>query len=356
MSALKNPNKRQTIKEDIIKMIRRESLRPGDQILTQQQLASRYGVNPLTVGKALSDLCAENLLYREQGRGTFVGPRGAKSKTRKICLALPDKDLDQPENNPQCWPYVHQWFKTFMEHMNQEMSFSTIIVPYNDASEAVLERTSSYDLTFFLSYNGYEELIAAMLAKKLGRPAYYGLPHDNLPCLSVARDEVADTTLGFQYLRSLGHRKIALLSSDAQWYELPLQVHREVMGNAETSDQPFHGGGDFETALGRIAKHMPFDVVYCRTRLEGMRAIEFFRRNRIAVPDDVCVIANEGLEFMADMPPYLTCVLSPHAEIIAHLLNSLEKQPPPHPEHAEFPGKLHLGETCRNSASNRRLA
>ena len=49
---------------------------PGDQILTELELSSQLNVSRITVKQAIQKLVNEGLLYRIQGKGTFVsGPR-----------------------------------------------------------------------------------------------------------------------------------------------------------------------------------------------------------------------------------------------------------------------------------------
>jgi GntR family transcriptional regulator len=44
----------------------------GQRIASEPQLAARYGVSVGTIRKAVGELEAENVLVRQQGRGTFV--------------------------------------------------------------------------------------------------------------------------------------------------------------------------------------------------------------------------------------------------------------------------------------------
>jgi len=50
----------------------RQSLRPGDQVPTEEDLTREYGVSRSTVRKALERLVAEGILIRRQGKGTFL--------------------------------------------------------------------------------------------------------------------------------------------------------------------------------------------------------------------------------------------------------------------------------------------
>jgi GntR family transcriptional regulator len=46
--------------------------KPGDAIPPERRLAERYGISIGTVRRAIDELVAENMLIRQQGRGTFV--------------------------------------------------------------------------------------------------------------------------------------------------------------------------------------------------------------------------------------------------------------------------------------------
>lgn len=46
---------------------------PGSLIPSERELCERYGISRMTARQAISGLESEGLLYREQGKGTFVG-------------------------------------------------------------------------------------------------------------------------------------------------------------------------------------------------------------------------------------------------------------------------------------------
>jgi GntR family transcriptional regulator len=49
-----------------------KELKPGDRTLSEQEIAAKYEVSRVTARKALENLVAKNLLYRQPGKGTFV--------------------------------------------------------------------------------------------------------------------------------------------------------------------------------------------------------------------------------------------------------------------------------------------
>jgi GntR family transcriptional regulator len=60
------------VRDTLFERIKSGTLRPGEELGSEFQLAAELGVSQGTVRKALEALRAENLLVRQQGRGTFV--------------------------------------------------------------------------------------------------------------------------------------------------------------------------------------------------------------------------------------------------------------------------------------------
>lgn len=63
------------IKERIRERIARNEFRADERIPSENELADHYGVSRNTAKQAIADLVFEGILFREQGRGTFVSPR-----------------------------------------------------------------------------------------------------------------------------------------------------------------------------------------------------------------------------------------------------------------------------------------
>lgn len=60
------------LKEIMRERIRTSDWKPGDLIPSERELGETYGISRMTARQAITELVNEGLLYREQGKGTFV--------------------------------------------------------------------------------------------------------------------------------------------------------------------------------------------------------------------------------------------------------------------------------------------
>ncbi len=60
------------VRERLVERIRSGQWKPGQLIPNEFEIAAEFGVSQGTARKAISELAAEGLVLRRQGRGTFV--------------------------------------------------------------------------------------------------------------------------------------------------------------------------------------------------------------------------------------------------------------------------------------------
>lgn len=82
----KRKNLAQKIRNHLYSKIMTGQYQSGTALASNKELAEEFGVSVLTADRAVRQLVAEGLVYREQGRGTYVGmlPTSASVKTYRI--------------------------------------------------------------------------------------------------------------------------------------------------------------------------------------------------------------------------------------------------------------------------------
>lgn len=72
------------LKMVLMEMIENEDLKPGDIVPTERELCELQGISKMTANKAIMSLVSEGVLYREQGKGTFVSKPKEKQQIYKL--------------------------------------------------------------------------------------------------------------------------------------------------------------------------------------------------------------------------------------------------------------------------------
>src|SRR5690625_2398768 len=72
------------LKEIIQEMIDNEELQPNDPIPTERELCKIHNISRMTVRTAIMSLVNEGVLYREQGKGTFVAGKKPKHQLSRL--------------------------------------------------------------------------------------------------------------------------------------------------------------------------------------------------------------------------------------------------------------------------------
>lgn len=157
------------LKEILMELIENEVLKPGDAVPTERELCEIHEISRMTARKAIMDLVIEGVLYREQGKGTFVAePKmnqqlsqlksfteqmeekglqtssiilsfSVKKATKKICQNLNLSEEDKRVFEIKRLRYVEE----------EPLCIETVWLPFNmcqDLSRIMLEGGSLYKL------------------------------------------------------------------------------------------------------------------------------------------------------------------------------------------------------------------
>jgi GntR family transcriptional regulator, transcriptional repressor for pyruvate dehydrogenase complex len=83
--------------EQLRDLIFRGYLKPGEQLMTERELAQKLGVSRPTVRDAIHKLVAMGLVEHRQGQGTFVASVAAKSEKNPLAAMMEDQNAGLEE-------------------------------------------------------------------------------------------------------------------------------------------------------------------------------------------------------------------------------------------------------------------
>lgn len=87
----KRKNLADNIREVLTEKILSRELLPGKPLASNTELAQEFGVSLLTADRAVRQLVKAGLVYREQGRGTYVSPNLPESPKKGYRIGIADK-------------------------------------------------------------------------------------------------------------------------------------------------------------------------------------------------------------------------------------------------------------------------
>ncbi|MEP7241543.1 MAG: LacI family DNA-binding transcriptional regulator [Devosia sp.] len=143
---------------------------------------------------------------------------------------------------------------------------------------------------------------------------------------SVTADDLAGGTMIAEHLLSLGHRKIALLTSPLTGC---IQARRKgllnrLKGEAEIVWEVTTSAKETITQQVRDKiRERDVTAIVCSHDLMAIGLLQVLREERVAVPQDVSVVGFDDVQWASIVTPSLTTVRQPYAELANHAVGLL---------------------------------
>ncbi len=346
--------KRSYLKEQIISYINEQGLQSGVQLAPQVELARHFSTTLLTMHRALNELVEEGILYTQQGVGTFVA-KGA-TKKRAVSLILPGEGLDQPENNPEYWPYVQTILRCFISAAGTSWIFSPRAVVSRESALRIADDLRDHAAVFFLHRQDEWGLFDLLVGERIAPAVCLGLPHPSRPCLSIDHDRVNGARLGVEHMLKLGYRRIAFVGSPEFWGQMSWEGYRMALQDAGVSamqklcvrlgESRADGARSAELLLAKQKGN--FDAIFVDSDLRALGVLDALHKAGVQVPEQVGVMGYDGLDFACLQPLCLTSVRIPWAKMILTALAELENSGAASPvKHVSILGDIIAGKTLR---------
>lgn len=300
----------QRIYDDLKQRIQSGELPYESQLPTEKELSEIYQVSRITSKRALTELEQAGLIYRVQGRGSFVCPPHKNKSTNKILFVLPfANDLSLGNFNEGIYETLqksgYDLMITPLDYLEEHHAASIIrdfagLIYYPDNTETL------FDLLFELAENQFPVIT---LDKKL---------HD-FPFPAVLSDNFLGGKLATQQLIDSGHQTIAYLFGEAQH---PQSVRQRYLGYVSALNQHdivFRTKLADQKALVKNAvayiEENQITAAICENDLVAIELARKLKASGYQLPQDFSVIGFDNIQAAALIDPPLTTVAQDFAAL-----------------------------------------
>jgi DNA-binding LacI/PurR family transcriptional regulator len=306
----------------------------GDKFPSQNQLAKMLKVSPMTAHKALVELSNNGVLHRIKGRGSFVGsdPKQVVVGLR-IAFVVPRSHLEDPARNPNHWHIVQRVSNAAMSSLEDNDSFSTIVINPRNTTNSDITRLSRYDAVIFSGGEEYATLIQQLIDSGVNVIISGAATDDQSNCIKLTQQRTEDVKLGIGYLIEHGYQRIAYIGSTNSLNRFKFLGYKQALKEygfkfdtrlvVEGIEQQHEGRKGVTILINRQVK---FDAIFIDTDIKAVGAIEYLTKTGFKIPDDIGVMGYDGMQQFINAPLYLTTVRSAHGERMKYAINMIRNK------------------------------
>lgn len=313
--------------DDLLEAIENGQLAEHAQLPTEKELSQTYGVSRITSKRALTELESQGLIYRIQGKGSYVQTKKKQQKkVSRILFLIPfANDLSLGNFNEGLAPITnaHQY----------EVIISSAEFLINKQAADIIE---DFDGMIYYAHNT-EDFLDTLFELSIAQFPVIILDkkiHD-LPYPTVQSDNFSGGEMATKSLIAQGHQRIAYIFGEPT---LPQSVRQRYLGYLHATKE--HKLAFHTTITDKQAfltnKVMTYLIenritgVVCENDLVGISLINQAKQANIDIPTKLSVIGFDNIQAAALVNPPLTTIAQDFEEMgkLAGemLINWIEKQ------------------------------
>lgn len=315
------------IYEDIKKQILRRVLAPNAMVPSEKALTIKYHVSRITAKRALNELVHDGLIYRIQGRGSFVQEHGNLTN-QQLLLVLPFSGKQELGNyvagiqevlKDTTWKIFSitnaEFFKLSIEQLKATYA-GAIYYPQN------LNKEMPYLFNLYLS-----KFPLVLLDKTP--------PNSIIP--SVISDNVYGGFLATKHLLENNYKKIAFFGetnfmqdfsgSTADRFAGYIKAIRKYQVNhfdpinlyLKLKNTPYD-------QIGAFIKSNKIDAILSENDVTAFRILTLLQKSNISIPQEVALMGFDNLPLTQITSPQLSSISQDFNELGANAVNLLLRQ------------------------------
>lgn len=288
---------------------------PGSQLPYERVLCEQYGVERITIRRALELLVNDDLIDKRAGLGSFVKGVDKRSSGSGTILFIMLSGSNDIRHNVSA---LNALLFFAAEEACRARGYTLLYVALQPGDD-VARLAGEHDASGLLLVSTLpSEVIQA--ASQSDRPAIC-LNHFDPRLMSIMPDNYLGASMAIDYLVKLGHRRIGyidgLRNSTNATERREGYVRALMAGGMELDQALMAGGGMWAYDDGREAMRVLLErnpgaarptAVFAASDMMAIGAMDEVRRQGLTVPDDISIIGFDNVAMCNFCSPKLTTI------------------------------------------------
>jgi len=350
------------MQDDIRKQIYAGTLKPGASLLSESELAKKYGISRGSVRTGLRLLREKGIIEVLPGKGAFVSSRPAAiqpvTRKNRIALVIPsleDSDLQIYEGIEAVLDEAGFVLSIFNSRrsIEQENSNLTLLLERREEGAIVFPNwgRSNAQMIYELKRADYPFVLIDRYFRDLETDY-------------VVTDNKAGGFIAAEHLIRLGHRRIGVIlgvqctAVDDRYagfmealakYGLDLDPNLIVRMEKTADAEPLSGGYD---GAVKLLEKQP-TAIFATNDFIARETLKALNSHNLSVPGDVSVIGFDNQRFAEELVPSLTTIAQPFMDIgrrAAQILLAKIQNGQNQVRQETLPPRLIVRNSCKNMA------
>ena len=338
------------IAQEIRDQITGGKLHLGDKLPSQSELVKEYDVSVGTLRQSLSTLENEGFIRREKGRGSFVSLQGGvvcsggKLRNFGLISEVTGRDVDMPAEMQVLKSFLALCRQKGVRLISDQTDFKT-----HESGRSLIKTFAGISLDGICAFFHNEEDVAErvrLLSEEFNAAVlFYPGPlehHVNMDCVDL--NLAAGMQQLMNYLLTIGHRRIAYVgphlndsmegrewTTSGRW-----RSYRESLTNAgipidqsllvDVPDDEHDEEAVRKAVINLVRQRNPATAVFAANDWMARKIMDWFWREDIFVPRDICLAGLDNIDFSSQLVPCLTTVALPFNEVANTVLQLIESR------------------------------
>lgn len=291
--------------QDLIHEIQQGKLSVNDKVPTEKELSETYGVSRITSKRALTELENDGVIYRVQGRGSFIKeqPKKPEQKTRILFVIPFANDLSLGNFNEGLAP--------IMQESNYEVVMSSSAFLLNKSADSI---RNEFDGLIYYADNteDFLETLFELSLKQFPVVLLDKKIHD-LPYPSIQPDNFSGGKLATDYLIQKGHKKIAYLFGQTSHPQSVRQRYLGYISSIKEAGLAYHtplkeDRSILNTETLNYVLEQNISAVICENDLVAISFMQQAIKKNIDIPTELSIIGFDDIQAAGLVTPSLTTV------------------------------------------------